>query len=105
MEYRSEVQTVFGPTPGEGQRIAIGAASVRSAALTLQKEHHYYATKACWIRIGDNAVVAVAADFPLSAGAVYRWTPHSSLEQYIAVIEDASVTTITGYLFIGQSEI
>jgi hypothetical protein len=105
MQDRANIQNIFRPQTGEGQRIAIGLASVRSTALDLHREHHIFATKVCWIRIGDAAVAAVQlTDFPLSAGAVYTHIPKSADEQYIAVIEDASVTAVTGFLFIGQSE-
>ena len=110
MQDRSDIQTVFGPVAQMGQRITMGAVSVVSEPLTLWKEHHFFATKLCWINIGSSIVTAVPwtiatiGDFPVSAGSVYRWTPCGSNNQYIAVIEDPSVAAITGYLFIGQSE-
>lgn len=113
MQDRTELHVILRPQAGEGQRVAIGAASARSAAMDIGKEHQIWASKACWLRTGDNAVDAVQpaggppevdGDFPIPAGGVYTYTPTGSDDQYIAVIEDASVNGITGYLFIGRSE-
>lgn len=105
MQDRADIQNFLRPLDGEGQRLAIGGASVRSTALTLHREHHYFATKFCWIAIGDNTVTATqVTSFPLSAGAVYTHIARSEDEQYIAVIEDASTAGTDGYLAIGQAE-
>jgi hypothetical protein len=106
MQDRVNVQNIFRPQDGEGQRIAIGAVSAISVALTVGKEHQFFVTKMCWINIGDNAVVATAnVDFPISAGSVYRYTPRGANDQFIAVVEDALVNGVVGVLAIGQSEV
>jgi len=87
----------FYPQTAEGQTLAIGAAAVVSAAMTLAREHCIWAEQNCWIRVGGGAAVA---DFPLPAGAVFVYTPTAG-NLTISVIEMAA---LAGNLYIGQSE-
>lgn len=115
MQERANWIILFKPQIADGQRITIGAAAIRSAVIDYNKEHHIWCTKACWLRIGNNAVVALppliganpltGGDFPLSAGCVYTYIATGADNAYISVIEDASVNGIAGYLFIGRSEL
>lgn len=77
------------------------------------KEHHIFVTKLSWINFGNNVVTAsqpaggppeVGGSFPLAAGAVYRYIPTGSDDNYVAVIEDAAANDITGHLYIGRAE-
>lgn len=105
MENRVNVQNIFRPQTDEGQRLAITNVSNRTVALTIGVEHQFFVTKMCWLRTGDNAVTAVAnTDFPISAGCVYRYTPSSASNNYIAIVEDALVNGVTGVFVIGESE-
>jgi hypothetical protein len=105
MQDRSERQIIFRPQEDAGQRIAIGGASVRSAALPFGKYVQFWASKACWIAIGDNAVIATQAiDVPLPAGGVFEYRATGSEDQFIAVVEDAAEAAVTGFFFIGQVE-
>jgi len=101
----------FRPQQNEGQVIAIGAASVQSAALELGSEHWIWATKHCWIiASGVFGEAAAAGDFPLPAGAVVTFSYRTDLAgdvlysgRYISVIETAESAGLPGNLYIGQS--
>lgn len=93
----------FRPQPAEGQVIAIGAASVRTAILTLGVAHWIFSTKLGWIEVGDAAVVAAAGDFPFPQGAVAEFVPYAG-HQYVAVIEAAESAGDPGNLYLGRSE-
>ena len=89
----------FYPQTGEGQTLALGAAAVTSAAMTLNREHCIWAEQNCWIRVGAGAAVA---DFPLPSGAVFVFTPTTlGADDTISVIEMAA---LGDNLYIGQSE-
>ena len=107
MQNRTLPQTIFRPTENNGQRLAIGAASVRSAALELHKPYQIVATKICWVLVGGAAVVAVAgganASFPLSAGGAYEYIPTGTNDRFVAVIEDPNFADAGNFLFIGEA--
>ena len=100
---RSLPSIPFRPQGGEGQVLAIGPASVRTAVLTITRAHWVFATKHAWINTGGAAVVAAALDFPLPSGAVAEYVPYAA-NQYIAVIETAESAGDPGNLYVGRSE-
>jgi hypothetical protein len=114
MQDRIQPQSIFRPVDDEGQRIPIGAVSITSEALTTWKKHHVWASKPCWICVGNAAVVAVAAAggppaiggtaIPLSAGGVYEYEPKGTNDRYIAVIQDPNYDDVDGWLFIARAE-
>jgi len=113
MQNRTLPQYIFRPVDDEGQRIDIDTTSNRSQAMAFRKKHQIWATKPCWIKVGDGTVVAVGpsgtpvavgGSFPLSPGAVYEYEPKGSNDAYVAVIEDTNYTADDGWLFIGRAE-
>ncbi len=88
----------FRPQAGTGQTLAVGAAAVSSAALTVGKAHWVWADVDTWIRIG---VGAAAIDFPLPLRTAIEYIPTSlGVDDVISVIQLAGA----GSLYIGQSE-
>ena len=112
MQDRTLPQATLRPVDEEGQRIAIGAASRRSVALTFGKKFQYWSTQPCWVLIGDVTVVATipagapvasGGSFPIPAGAVFEYEAQGSDDAYIAVIQEPNFTD-AGWLFIGRAQ-
>lgn len=84
----------FAPYPAGGGTVAIGAVSNRTLELTMGAAYWLWATVPCWMRYGDNTVVAVANDFPFPANVVAQYFSYLEEDAYIAVIQMAAAGTL-----------
>jgi hypothetical protein len=87
------VRSGWKPYATGSQRVSIGAASARSAALTVGIEYHLCAKVDCWVAAGTVAVDAVVGtSYFLPAGVILPYVCETG-STYLAVIRDAADST------------
>lgn len=98
---------LFWPKEGSFQALAIGAASVRSTALTDQKVIWIWATAPCHIRLTSSSGNAALTDFPFPANVVMELTPYTAgggpFDKNYLAVRQLSGSALTGFLYLGQA--